>query len=114
YILMAAPSHLYVLNVVSGVTNSLLNLAFIAYLYDISPAGERGRFTAEFGLVHGFTTMAGSLVAASALTVLTMSMSLWWSLAWLYLIAAAGRTVAAFLHLKLPYNGQAVRRAVFS
>src|SRR2546426_1373556 len=114
YMLMSAPWHLYVLNVVSGLTNSLLNIAFIAYLYDISPAGERGRFTAEFGLVQGFTTMAGSLLAASALTILTVSMSLWWSLAWLYLIAAAGRTIAALLHLKLPYNGEAARRAVFS
>src|SRR5438132_13511760 len=114
YMLMSASLHLYVLNVVSGLTNSLLNIAFIAYLYDISPAGERGRFTAEFGLVQGFTTMAGSLVAAAALTILSVSMSLWWSLAWLYMIAAAGRTIAAFLHLKLPSNGQAVRRAVFS
>src|SRR5438132_13179321 len=60
YMLMSAPWHLYVLNVISGLTNSLLNIASIAYLYDISPAGERGSVTEEFGLVQGFTTRHSS------------------------------------------------------
>lgn len=104
YMVISAPWELYVLNAFSGLTNSLLNVAFAAYLYDISPAGQRGRYTAEFNLITGVTTMAGSLAAGYALTFLSASASLWLSLAYLYVIAAVGRGVAALLHLKLPFG----------
>jgi len=106
YMFMSAPWQLYALNVFSGFTNALLNVAFVAYLYDISPAGQRGRYTAEFSLIQGASTMAGSLVAGYALTVLSLGNSLWVSLAYLYVIATVGRGTAALLHLRLPYNGR--------
>jgi MFS family permease len=106
YMVVSAPWHLYLVNIFSGVTNALLNVAFVAYLYDISPAGHRGKYSAEFNLVTGISTMAGSLTAAYALTVLSTGTSLWLSLAYLYVIAAVGRGAAAFLHLKLPHNGK--------
>ncbi len=102
YMIMSAPWQYYLLSAFSGITNSLLNIAFVAYLYDISPAGERGRYTAEFGLITGVSTMAGSLLAASALTILATSYTLWLSLAILYSVAAVGRVAAALLHLRLP------------
>ncbi len=105
YMLFSASWQVYAVNVFSGVTNALLNVAFVAYLYDISPAGHRGKYSAEFNLVTGISTMIGSLTAAYALSVLTTGNTLWLSLAYLYIIAAAGRGVAAFLHLRLPYNG---------
>ena len=108
YTFFSAAWQVYIVNVFSGITNALLNVAFVAYLYDISPPGQRGRYTAEFGLVTGVATMAGSLTSAYALSILNLqySYSLWSSLAFLYAIAAVGRTVAAFLHLRLPYKGQ--------
>jgi MFS family permease len=106
YMLFSAPWQVYLVNVFSGITNALLNIAFVAYLYDISPAGQRGRYSAEFNLITGITTMAGSLIAASALTILSAQNTLWLSLAYLYIIAAVGRAAAAFLHLKLPYNAK--------
>ncbi len=106
YMFLSVPWHLYALNLFSGITNALLNVAFVAYLYDISPAGHRGKYSAEFNLVTGISTMAGSLTAAYALSLLSTGNTLWLSLAYLYMIAAAGRGVAAFLHLKLPYNGR--------
>ncbi len=105
YMFVSAPWHLYALNLFSGITNALLNVAFVAYLYDISPAGHRGKYSAEFNLVTGISTMAGSLTAAYALSVLSVGNTLWLSLAYLYVIAAVGRFVAAFLHLRLPFNG---------
>jgi MFS family permease len=104
YMFFSAPWQVYLVNVFSGITNALLNIAFVAYLYDISPAGQRGRYTAEFGLITGITTMAGSLTAAFALSILSTGNTLWLSLAYLYIIAAIGRAVVAFLHLKLPYK----------
>ncbi len=103
---MVPETERYAVNVFSGVTNALLNVAFVAYLYDISPAGHGGKYSAEFNLVTGVSTMAGSLVAAYALSILSTGNTLWLSLAYLYVIAAAGRGVAAFLHLRLPYNGR--------
>jgi MFS family permease len=109
YMVLSAPWHLYALNAFSGITNALLNVAFVAYLYDISPVGERGRYSAEFNLITGVSTMAGSLTAGYALSILSAQNPLWQSLAYLYLIATAGRGVAAFLHLKLPYTRNAQR-----
>src|SRR5262249_4407017 len=105
YMVFSAPWQVYAVNVFSGVTNGLLNVAFVAYLYDISPVGHRGKYNAELNLVTGISTMAGSLTAAYALSLLTVENSLWLSLAWLYVIATIGRGAAAFLHLKLPYEG---------
>lgn len=109
YMVLSAPWHLYALNAFSGITNALLNVAFVAYLYDISPVGERGRYSAEFNLITGVSTMAGSLTAGYALSILSAQNPLWQSLAYLYVIATAGRGVAAFLHLKLPYTRNAQR-----
>ena len=106
YTFFSAAWQVYIVNVISGLTSALLNVAFVAYLYDISPAGQRGRYTAEFGLVTGAATFAGSLISSYALSILSIQYTLWWSLAFLYAIAAGGRAVAALLHLKLPYNGQ--------
>jgi len=104
YMFMTSVWQLYVLNILSGVTNSLLNVAFVAYLYDISPAGQRGRYNAEFNLVNGVSTMIGSVSAGFALVFLTTWNSLWLSLAYLYVISAVGRAGGALLHLKLPYG----------
>ena len=103
YMVITAPWELYVLNLASGLTNALLNVAFVAYLYDISPPGQRGRYSAEFNLITGISTMAGSLTAGLALSYISASNSLWLSLAYLYVIAAVGRGFAAFLHLRLPF-----------
>ncbi len=103
YMFFSAAWQVYIVNVFSGLTNSLLNVAFVAYLYDISPAGQRGRYNAEFNLIAGVTTMVGSLSAGYALSVLNTTNTLWLSLAYLYLIAAAGRAFAAMLHLRLPH-----------
>ncbi len=102
YTFITAPWEIYAINVFSGLTNALLNVAFSAYLYDISPTGHRGRYAAEFNLVTGVTTMAGSLTAGYALSLLTSQNSLWLSLAYLYVIATIGRVAAALLHLRLP------------
>jgi MFS family permease len=104
YMFFSAAWQVYVVNVFSGLTNALLNVAFVAYLYDISPSGQRGRYNAEFNLITGAATMAGSLAAGYALAALNASYSLWLSLAYLYLIAAVGRAFAALLHLRLPYG----------
>jgi len=114
YMFMSAPWQLYVLNIFSGVTNAFLNVAFVAYLYDIAPAGQRGRYNAEYNLVTGVTTMIGSVSAGFALVYLTAWNSLWLSLAYLYVISAVGRAAGALLHLKLPYGpkGQAPQGTV--
>jgi MFS family permease len=106
YMFFSAPWQVYLVNAFSGITNALLNIAFVAYLYDISPAGQRGRYSAEFNLITGITTMAGSLIAAYTLSILSAQNTLWLSLAYLYIIAAVGRGAAAFLHLKLPYRAK--------
>ncbi len=102
YMVIGAPWELYVLNVFSGFTNALLNVAFAAYLFDISPVGQRGRYGAEFNLVTGVTTMIGSLLSSVLLTAFNSQFGLWESLAILYVIAAVGRASAALLHLRLP------------
>jgi MFS family permease len=110
YMVIGAPWEIYALNVFSGFTNALLNIAFAAYLFDISPVGRRGRYGAEFNLVTGVTTMAGSLLAAYFLTALNTQFGLWESLAVLYVVATAGRASAALLHLGLPSNIDATPR----
>jgi len=104
YIFFSAAWEVYAINIFSGLTNSLLNIAFAAYLYDISPRGQRGRRSAEFNLVTGASTMIGSLAAGFTLGVLNGPNSLWMSLFYLYIIAAVGRAVGALLHLRLPYG----------
>jgi len=104
YMFFWAPWQIYAINVFSGLTNSLLNVAFVAYLYDLSPAGQRGRHSAEFNLVTGASTMVGSLTAGYALGLISSQNPLWNSLAYLYVVAAAGRALGAFLHLRLPYR----------
>ena len=104
YMFFSAAWEVYAINIFSGLTNSLLNIAFAAYLYDISPTGQRGRRSAEFNLVTGASTMVGSLVAGFALGILNGPNSLWLSLAYLYVIATVGRAVGALLHLRLPYG----------
>ncbi len=101
YMAFGAAWEVYLVNIVSGVTNALLNIAFVAYLYDISPAGRRGRYNAEFNMVTGVTTMAGSLAAGVALSAISTPDTLWVSLAYLYVIAAVGRGAAALLTLKV-------------
>lgn len=103
YMFFSAAWQVYAVNIVSGFTNSLLNIAFVAYLYDLAPAGQRGRVSAEFNLVTGASTMAGSLISGYTLSVISTPETLWVSLAYLYTIAAVGRGVAALLHLRLPY-----------
>lgn len=103
YMFFSAAWQVYAVNIVSGFTNSLLNIAFVAYLYDLAPAGQRGRVSAEFNLVTGASTMAGSLISGYTLSVISTPETLWVSLAYLYIIAAVGRGVAALLHLRLPY-----------
>jgi MFS family permease len=107
YMFFGAAWEVYVINIFSGFTTAIFNVAFLAYLYDISPAGHRGRYSAEFNLVTGVSTMAGSLLAALALTLISTPGTLWVSLAYLYVIAAVGRGVAALLHLRLPYEESA-------
>ena len=106
YMFFSFAWEVYAINIFSGLTNSLLNVAFAAYLYDISPTGQRGRRSAEFNLVTGASTMIGSLAAGFTLGVLNGPNSLWISLAYLYVIAAVGRAVGALLHLRLPHGGE--------
>lgn len=106
YMFFTASWEIYAINIFSGFTNAMLNIAFSAYLYDLSPTGQRGRHSAEFNLVTGITTMAGSLAAAYALTILNVNYTLWLSLAYLYVIAAVGRAGAALIHLKLPEESE--------
>ena len=103
YMFFSAAWQVYAVNIVAGFTNSLLNIAFVAYLYDLAPAGQRGRVSAEFNLVTGASTMAGSLISGYTLSIISTPDTLWVSLAYLYVIAAVGRAVAALLHLRLPY-----------
>ncbi|MDA4124988.1 MAG: MFS transporter [Thaumarchaeota archaeon] len=104
YMVIGASWEIYALNVFSGFTNALLNIAFAAYLFDISPVGRRGRYGAEFNLVTGVTTMTGSLFAAFLLTSVNSFLGLWESLAILYVVATGGRALAALFHLWLPTN----------
>jgi MFS family permease len=101
YIFFTQAWEIYAINLFSGFTNALINVAFSAYLYDLAPVGRRGRYIAEFNLVTGVATMAGSLAAAYLLTIMSASMSLWLALAYLYVVATIGRLAAALLHLKL-------------
>ena len=101
YMLFTQAWEVYAINVYSGFTNALLNIAYSAYLYDLAPAGRRGRYIAEFNLVQGAATMAGSLASAYLLTILSVGLPLWWALAYLYVVAIVGRLAAALLHLRL-------------
>ena len=101
YIFFTQPWEIYAINVFSGFTTALFNVAFSAYLYDLAPVGTRGRYIAEFNLVTGVATMAGSLASAYLLTIMSAGMSLWLALAYLYVVATIGRLAAALLHLKL-------------
>ena len=101
YIFFTQAWEIYAINVFSGFTNSLLNVAYSAYLYDLAPVGRRGRYIAEFNLITGAATMAGSLSSGYLLTIMSAGMSLWLSLAYLYVVATIGRLAAALLHLRL-------------
>jgi MFS family permease len=101
YIFFNQAWEIYAINLYSGFTNSMMNIAYSAYLYDLAPIGRRGRYIAEFNLVTGIATMGGSLLASALLTLLSTGYSLWLSLAYLYVVAAIGRLVAAMLHLRL-------------
>ncbi len=112
YMFFSSAWQVYAIMIFQGFTNAIFNIAFVAYLYDISPVGQRGRYSAEFNLVTGVSTMAGSLASAYALTLISTPATLWVSLAYLYIVAAVGRVVAALLHLRLPYEGPAASQSL--
>ena len=96
----SSPIHIYLLNAFTGIIPALINVAYTAYLYDLVPHGYRGKFSAEFNLIHNLSIMIGSLSSTYLVDHLSERMDLISALGVGYIIATIGRASTAFLYLR--------------
>jgi MFS family permease len=96
----SSPIHIYLLNAFTGIIPALINVAYTAYLYDLVPHGYRGKFSAEFNLIHSLSIMIGSLSSTYLVDHLSERMDLVSALGVGYLIATIGRASTAILYLR--------------
>jgi hypothetical protein len=75
------------------------NVASPFVAFNVTAAGANA-------VLIGYVQSVGSLVSGVAFSAMSASSSLWTSLAYLYVVAAAGRAVGALLHLRLPYGDE--------
>lgn len=104
----SSPVHIYILNAFTGLIPAMVNIAYSAYLYDIVPAGYRGRFAAEYGLINNTAIMIGSLTSTYMVDRLSPFFGLASTLGLGYMIAILGRGSTSFLYLRLNGNRKTI------
>jgi MFS family permease len=106
YALAATVYHLYLLNLVIGITAAFGDIAVLAYLLDISKEETRGTLTAFYNLIIGTFYFIGSLVGGYLATYFIGIFGLLLGLQIVYAMSAVGRGIGAFafMSIKEPFK----------
>lgn len=106
YALAANVYHLYLLNLIIGITAAFGDIALLAYLLDISNEETRGTLTAFFNLIIGTFYFVGSLVGGYLATYFIGIFGLLLGLQIVYAMSAVGRGIGAFafMSIKEPFK----------
>ncbi|MGC8565420.1 MAG: MFS transporter, partial [Thermoplasmata archaeon] len=84
---------LYFLNIFSGISQAITNVAFIAYILDASPKEDRGKYVGIYNMLIGIVTFLGSMLGGI--------LGLYIGLFNIYMISFAGRLSGSFLFFKI-------------
>jgi len=106
YALATNVYHLYLLNLIIGVTAAFGDIALLAYLLDISKEETRGTMTAFYNLVIGIFYFVGSLVGGYLATYFVGVFGLLLGLQIVYAMSAVGRGIGAltFMSIEEPFK----------
>ena len=106
YALATNVYHLYLLNLIIGVTAAFSDIALLAYLLDISKEETRGTMTAFYNLVIGIFYFVGSLVGGYLATYFVGVFGLLLGLQIVYAMSAVGRGIGAltFMSIEEPFK----------
>ncbi|ABW01161.1 MFS transporter [Caldivirga maquilingensis] len=100
YVFSTSVYQLFIINVVSGFTNSVSNTAYMAYLFDNSR--DKKSAITIYNAVYGTGTLVGSLIGSASLSAVELMVGVKEAVKYLLLIDAAARAGAAVAYLKLP------------
>ena len=106
YGLATSVYHLYLLNLIIGVTAAFGDIALLAYLLDISKEETRGTLAAFYNLIIGVFYFVGSLVGGYLATYFIGVFGLLLGLQIVYAMSAIGRGIGAltFTSIKEPFK----------
>ena len=93
----------YAISAVMGVPTAIVNIAFNAYILDVAPPEKHAEYFGTFNGAIGLVTFAGTLLGGYLAHVLldVWGGNVWLALLAVYLISSAGRTIGAFLCLRI-------------
>ena len=94
-------TYLYFANFAVGIFSALNDTAVLAYLFDITPSGQRGVYTSLYNLVVGTSYFLGSVTGGMLVALGLPIFALAVSLQFVYIISALGRGASALLYNKL-------------
>ena len=94
-------NQIYVLNVLLGFGMASINVAFTAYILDVSTEETKAEHFAYFNLAVGAVGFAGSLIGGYLANYLQTTMPLVTALLIIYVISGSGRFASSFLFFKL-------------
>jgi MFS family permease len=92
---------IYLLNALTGFTTAITNVAFLAYLLDVAPRKDRGKYIGVYNAILGLVTFFGSLIGGALAQFLEIYYPLVLSLLIVYMISFTGRLSGAILFLRI-------------
>ncbi|MEM2074351.1 MAG: MFS transporter [Nitrososphaeria archaeon] len=93
--------YIYVASFIGSIFSALGDTSILAYLFDTTPSGQRGFYTALYNMVAGTSYFAGSIVGGILFSLAEPIFGISISLQYVYLISIFGRGAFAFMHQKL-------------
>ncbi|MEM0116735.1 MAG: MFS transporter [Thermoplasmata archaeon] len=92
---------IYILNALTGFTTAITNIAFLAYLLDVAPREDRGKYIGIYNAIIGVVTFVGSILGGAIAQFLQIYYPLVISLLIVYFISFLGRLTGALMFLKI-------------
>jgi len=103
YALATQVWHIYAINAFLGFANAMANVAFFAYILDVSPEEKKGEYFAVYNTMIGIATFVGSIIGGymAWFFVNYYHGNLILGLGAVYAVSAVGRAVGAVWFFKL-------------
>ena len=92
----------YVISAVMGLPTAIVNIALNAYILDVAPKAKRAEYFGVFNGAMGVVTFAGTVLGGYLARVFEGILAdLWAGLFLVYMLSFVGRSVGAFLTLRI-------------